>query len=118
MPATSSLAAGRINMSLAPAALRVHGRSLLLPIRIPTLIDQVRVDIVDVLLAQNIVEPLHSHGSEHSLHHDVPEGRVQTVIESAQERRASRPKHMAARALFGELELAGGDLRPSGGLHQ
>src|ERR1700719_2978271 len=100
MPAISSIVAGRINIFYAlPRALWMRGGGLLLPVRSPALIDQVCMDIVDVLLAQ-----------------DVLECRMQAIVELAQVRGAARPEHMAARTLRDELELAGIDLRLAGGL--
>src|SRR6202035_147461 len=79
---------------------RVPGRRLLFSIRNPALVDQVRMDVLDVLLAQDIVESLHARRREYPLQHDVLERRMQTGIEFAQVRRAARPEHMAARALL------------------
>src|ERR1700688_4556057 len=117
MPAISSIVAGRINIFYAlPRALWMRGGGLLLPIRSPALIDQVCMDIVDVVLAQDVVESLHPGRREHSLQHDVLECRMQAVVELAQVRGAARPEYMAARTLCDELELAGIDLRLAGGL--
>ena len=75
------------------------------------------MNVVDVLLAQNVVEPLHACGREHSLQYDVLELRMQAGIEFAQVRRAARAEHMAARTLFDEFDLARVDLCLGRGFH-
>src|ERR1700688_499864 len=82
---------------------REPGRRLLFSIRNPALVDQVRMDVLDVPLAQEIVETLHPRGREHPLQYDVLERRMQTGVEFAQVGRAARPQHMAARTLFHEF---------------
>src|SRR5271163_2684589 len=112
---SSGVARRTIMYRYAAAALRVRGRALLLAVRHPALVDEIRMDVVDILLAQDVVEALHPRLRQHALQHDVPEGCMQTVIEFAQVRGAARSQHMATRTLFGEFDLAGVDLRLGGG---
>src|SRR6266446_10936699 len=91
-----------------PAMLSLYALALrlLLSVRNPALVDQVRMDVLDVFLAQDVVETLHAGGREHPLQYDVLEGRMQAGVELAEVRRAARPQHMAARTLFDEFDLA------------
>src|SRR5216684_5152746 len=74
----------------------VPGRGLLRSVRNPALMDQVRVNVVHVLLAQEIIKTLHARWREYPLQYDILELRMQTGIEFAQVGRTARPKHMAA----------------------
>src|SRR5580698_9543119 len=115
-PAMSAVTAGRITIywSTVPAS-RVRGRSLLRPIGRPALVDQVRMNIVDIVLAQDVIEALHARRREHSLQHDVLECRMQAVVEFAQVGRGAGSERVAARTFFDELDFAGIDLRFGGG---
>src|SRR5271156_3482776 len=101
MPAISDWAARRISMSMHRGfRRRLRRGGFLLAIRHPALIDQVGMDVVDILLAQDIVETLHARRRERTLQHDVLEGGVQAVIEFAKVGRDAGPEHVAARTLF------------------
>jgi len=67
------------------------------------------MNVVHVLLAQEIVEALHARSREHSLQHDVLEGRMQSGIELAQIGSAAGAEHVASRTFLDEFDLAGID---------
>src|SRR5580692_5186870 len=104
MPLTSAGVASRITLLM-------RSRALLLPISNPALFDQVRVDLVGILVAQQVTEAFHPRRRQQPLHHDVLERNVQAIIEPAQVRGTARAQLVTAAALLDELDLSGVDLR-------
>src|SRR5271168_4561093 len=74
----------------------VRGYALLLPVRNPTLFNQIRVHVVGVFVAEQIIEALHTRGREQSPHHDLLEREVQASVESAQVWGAARTQLVTA----------------------